>query len=165
MKIFKKRNTEAAAFDRYIHPDVMKEILQHPFDDMPALQRKRVGYVLIQLQDDDSARLNELYPIVINCARHAGAVVESLNISLPLITFGGVGTTPVDVEALSHKAASHIIHETKNAAKAVYGTCEAEVGSYGYDGYYNFGSILPGYSRLVENLCQIKYGEIKEVTL
>lgn len=153
-----ERRKALKQFSRFVSPDVIEEILAHPEEEYPKPRSMFIGFVIIQVIDDNTERLNQLVPQVIEVIQQHQGTMNGITISLITAMFGAPVSTQSNPSQTCQAVAEQLVQTFPHEVKVVYGSGDTLIGSWGGSDYLCYGPMFPSFSRHLEKLCSINYG-------
>ena len=158
-----ERKEALKQFSRFVAPDVIEEILAHPEEEYPKPRSMFIGFMVIQVIDDDTERLNQLVPQIIEVIQQHQSTMNGITISLITAMFGAPVPTQANPSQTCQAVAQQLVQSFPHEVKVAYGSGTALIGSWGRADYFCYGPMFPSFSRHLEKLCSLNYGDCAEI--
>lgn len=156
---FFRRRTIRKAFEKYLSPEMARQIADAPANPTgPAHTERNIDVALIAIAAPDAATYSERAGVVADLsATHLGIAFELLPIVV--VSFGCIGETP---SGAIHPFILSVRAKIPEAS-IVHGNIMASVGTFGGHQRMAFGFWWPGYLAALRQLTALAPGEVQEL--
>lgn len=121
-------------------------------------ERRNIQYILVGIKDDDVQHLektiSELCKLAIDNKATIGEMLSSV-----LVFYFGIFESKQDDLFKRKQLIAEIKKQYGKDVKLIHGECEVVVGTFGTDGFYKFGVLMPNFMDKLSFFSQISIGE------
>ena len=157
-KAFLERRRLKKTFERYVTPEVARQIGDGTFDlSVPAPAERTIEVIFVALPAPDVTTYSERLTMLAQLAEEHSAVIHKLS-PVAVFAFGDYPTPPGSRLALVAAVQSRF-----SDAAIVHGSVSAHVGSFGSSALLEFGFWWPGMLDAVRQLATLSPGHVHEL--
>lgn len=159
MNLFRKwieRRQVRAAFKGYVSEEALRKLENPDALTRTPLSLEKMVFALIQVRDDTAEDIQRNLTAAIDVVLNEGAMIESVLSSYVAVSFDHRSSMTMQrMPALAVALGPN--------ARSVYQGGEYLRGIVGSDRYFSYGSIIPRFGALFEELHRLEFGASKEI--
>ncbi len=157
-KLRRRRITKM--FEGVLDKEAIDRLLYGPYEE-PKPQNRTLDFVLVLMRDSDTPKTGELIGQVMQVMVEHECMIETAGSYIrglygaPVPTKNGEQSRAALVGCLRDRFIDDI--------KIVHGRRESLFGSFGSESLMAYTAVIPGYSDALRELCNLHFGQVKEI--
>ena len=150
-------------FSRYLSPAMSEELVRRPERLRPDLQQAVIPYIILQVRDDDLARVGRFLDQASEAVLDAGGAIMSVMSSVVAVAFGIPVRVPDD-EGIAQRdqAITRLRSDLGPNVRAVFGCADGLYGNVGTR-RMSYQVLIPDFSVPLERLLRLEFGASAEL--
>ena len=159
----REQRTLLQSFSRYLSPEMIEDLVKRPERLRPNLQPAMIPYIILQVRDDDLARVGGLLDQAFEAVMDADGAIMSVMSSVVTAAFGMPVRVPDD-EAIAQrdKAMARLRGDLGPNVRTVFGCADGLYGGVGTR-RMSYQALIPDFSTPLERLLRLEFGASAEL--
>jgi hypothetical protein len=142
---------------KYLSPEVLTNLTETPKSQVGKIQAQHFQFVVVHI---DEARPDEIPQVIAKVfaafTRHK-ATLQGVTSSL-VVGYFGIPYPESDKPETRLELVRTILTENGSHVRVAHGQCTGLLGTFGSEGRYNWGGIIPGFSEVLKKLFASEFG-------
>ena len=148
------------ALSPYRTQEMVEKLVRMPDRLLPALEQAMIPYIILQVRDDDLARVPGCLEKAFEATLSAGGTIVSVMSSVVMVVFGIPIRIPDDQSIAQRDQAVALLGGGLGAdVRMVFGRADGQYGNVGSAQRLSYGALVPHFARSLERLLGLEFGE------
>jgi hypothetical protein len=166
MNIFRefRRRKVQREFEKYVPSELVAEAASAiRAGKLPMSEGRHFQFILVHLEEVSTDEIPALIKKVVDGFYRNGATVSDISSSL-IVGYFGLPNPKSDLAESRLKLVSDLLAENGSAIRIAHGQCNGLVGSFGTEGRWKYGGIIPNFSEILKKLLESQFGTATEIS-